>query len=112
LPLFVRPSQPGSSPDQRGPSHWEFSAATGVTAPGGYLGSSRGLRTTAYSIVSVYRELPWAGLQARTSWTAAAQESSIASQYRGYDGNYRSKTRGAEVQSETALLCTSAPLHL
>jgi hypothetical protein len=84
-----------SSPDQRGPSHWEFSAATGVTAPGGYFGSSRGLRKTAYSIVSVYRELPWAGLQARTSWTAAAQESSIASQYRGYDGNYRSKTINA-----------------
>ena len=66
-----------TSPDERGPSQWEFSAATGVTAPGGYLGSSRGLRKTAFSMVSAYHDLPWAGLQARTSWTVVAEESSL-----------------------------------
>jgi hypothetical protein len=84
-----------TSPDRRGPSAWEFSASTGTTTPGGYIGSSRGLRSSAYSIVSMYRDLPWTDLQGRVSWSAAAHESTVATTFRGFPNNYRSKTISA-----------------
>lgn len=84
-----------TSPDQRGPSKWEFSAATGSTTPGGPIGGSRGLRASTYSIVSMDRDLPWAGLQGRVSWSAAAHESTLPTMYRGYPNNFRSKTINA-----------------
>ena len=82
-----------ASPDYSGSSKWEFSAATGTTTPGaGYVGSSRGLRSSAYSQVAADRELPWRDLHARVTWSSSAHESALETEFLGYRGNFRSKT--------------------
>lgn len=82
-----------ASPEYTGLSNWEFSASSGTTMPGaGSLGSSRHLRHSTYTQISVFRDLPWKDLQARLSWSSSAHESQLSSVFLGYDGNYRSKT--------------------
>jgi hypothetical protein len=81
-----------TSPEYVGASRWEFAASTGTTAPGGPIGGSRMLRASNFSRIEASRELPRGGLAARLVWTASAHESSLSSNFRGYDGNYRSKT--------------------
>jgi hypothetical protein len=71
---------------------WEFSASTGTTTPGGPIGSSRMLRSSAFTTVSAFRDLPWHGLYGRVSWVSSAHESARPTSFLGYDGNYRSKT--------------------
>jgi hypothetical protein len=81
-----------TSPEYVGSTRWDFSAATGTTSPGGPLGSSRMLRSSNYSQVAAFRELPWRRVMARVTWTSSAHESTLPTRFRGYDGNYRSKT--------------------
>ena len=81
-----------ASPEYTGESKWEFGAATGTTTPGAGYGSSRGLRSSAFSRIVVFRELPWRDLQARLTWSSSAHESALASDFLGFRGNYRSKT--------------------
>lgn len=81
-----------TSPEAIGASHWDFSASTGTTSPGGPIGSSRMLRTSAFSQVGAYRDLPRRQWQARVTWTSSAHESTLPTTFLGYDGNYRSKS--------------------
>ncbi len=65
---------------------WEFSAATGTTMPGAGAGGDRKLRSTALNRMTATRG------HFELSWTSTAHESSEPSIFRGYDGNFRSKT--------------------
>jgi hypothetical protein len=81
-----------TSPESLGATAWDFSASTGTTLPGGPIGSSRMLRSSAFSQVAAYRDLPWRRTKARVTWTSSAHESSLPSTFLGFDDNYRSKT--------------------
>lgn len=50
------------------------------------------LRSSVFNRFAAIRDLPWRGLQLETSWVAAGHESTRATKFRGYDGNFRSKT--------------------
>jgi len=73
-------------------SSWEFGAMTGTTWPGAGLGSDRALTAAAVNRLSAARRLPWHHVDVELSWSSTAHESSIPSMFRGYDGNFRSKT--------------------
>lgn len=75
-----------------GERRWELLAATGVTLPGAGLGGDRKLGPGAVNRMSVL-SAPWRrDLQLELSWTSSGHESSVPSVFRGYDGNFRSKT--------------------
>lgn len=91
----VRPSRDISitfvtSGDARGASNWEFATATGTTIPGAGAGGDRKLRSTSLNRTSVLRT--FRNMQFELSWSSTAHESSVPSVFRGYDGNFRSKT--------------------
>lgn len=65
---------------------WELAAATGTTMPGAGAGGDRKLRSTALNRMTATRG------HVEVSWTSTAHESSLPSIFRGYDGNFRSKT--------------------
>lgn len=73
-------------------SPWEFLAATGTTSPGMGAGGDRKLRPTALNRTAVFRGFRDRDLQLEVSWTSTAHESSLPSDFRGYGGNFRSKT--------------------
>lgn len=75
-----------------GESNWEFTAATGTAMPGAGAGGDRKLRSTALNRTAALRTLRQPDWQLEVSWTSTAHESSIPSTFRGYDGNFRSKT--------------------
>jgi hypothetical protein len=81
-----------SAPDYEGSSRWEFAAATGSTHPGAGVGSDRALRATAFTRVTALRALGSPTTQLELSWSSTAHESSRPTVFRGYDGNFRSKT--------------------
>src|ERR1051325_1701073 len=67
-------------------SRWELAAATGTTMRGAGLGGDRKLRSTSLNRMSATRG------SLEMSWTSTAHESSVPSVFRGYGGNFRSKT--------------------
>jgi hypothetical protein len=71
---------------------WEFSTSSGTSQPGGPIGEHRFLKQAGWHRLTAARELPWLSLEARASWTAFAHESWIATDFRGFPGNERSKT--------------------
>jgi hypothetical protein len=79
-----------TSGDARGESNWEFGTATGTTIPGAGAGGDRKLRSTSLNRMSVLRT--FRNVQFELSWSSTAHESSVPSVFRGYDGNFRSKT--------------------
>ncbi len=81
-----------TSPSLTGKSQWEFATATGTTRPGLGLGGSRSLRKAAFTRMSVFRDLPWRELQLEIGWLTSAEESLRPTEFRGYYGNFRSKT--------------------
>jgi hypothetical protein len=73
-------------------SPWAFTTASGMSVPGsGGPGASLGLKGAPYHRLAIFRDTKW-GVQAYTTWTATAHESSLEGIYKGYSGNYRSKT--------------------
>jgi hypothetical protein len=81
-----------ASPEPAGRSRWEFASAAGTTDPGFGLGGDRKLRSVPFTRFTVFRDLNTEHLQLEVSWTAAAHESVLPTEFRGYDGNFRSKT--------------------
>jgi len=79
-----------TSGDARGGSNWEFGTSTGTTMPGAGFGGDRKLRSTSLNRTSVLRT--FRRVQFELSWSSTAHESSLPSVFRGYDGNFRSKT--------------------
>jgi hypothetical protein len=79
-----------TSADARGESNWEFGTATGTTIPGAGAGGDRKLRSTSLNRMSVLRT--FRNVQFELSWSSTAHESSVPSVFRGYGGNFRSKT--------------------
>lgn len=72
---------------------WEFATETGTSEPGtGGPGASLGLRATMYQRLAVYRDLGHTPRQAYVAWTSSAQESKLPGIYKGFPGNFRSKT--------------------
>lgn len=78
--------------DAEGKSKWDFAAATGTTMPGAGAGGDRKLRQTALNRTTALRVLGDSDLQLEVSWSSTAHESSLPSIFRGYGGNFRSKT--------------------
>ncbi len=81
-----------SAPESRWSLPWDLTTASGVTLPGAGLGGDRKLRQTAFNRALAHRALPFGKLDLELSWDATAHESSLSTEFRGYDGNYRSKT--------------------
>ena len=78
--------------EERGPSPWEFTTATGTSMPGAGYGGDRKLRSTSLNRTAALRTFQKRDLQLEISWTSTAHESKLPSIFRGYDGNFRSKT--------------------
>jgi hypothetical protein len=73
-------------------SKWEFTTATGMSEPGGGVqGAGLNLQGAPYHRLAIFRDTKW-GVQGYTTWTATAHESKLEGTYKGYSGNYRSKT--------------------
>ena len=82
-----------ASPETTGSSRWEFSTSTGSSTPGGGPWRSLQLREAPYFRLTADRDLPWWDDTAlQISWTSTGHESRLPTVYRGYDGNFRSKT--------------------
>jgi hypothetical protein len=81
-----------TSPEVIGSSQWEFTTATGSTKPGRGFGSDRMLRKSMFTRFAALRDLPWHDLQLEVSLTTSAHESVLPTMFRGYNGNFRSKT--------------------
>ena len=75
-----------------GDSKWEFATTTGMTNPGLGPTQSLGLRSAPYHRLSIHREIGSRGTQAVATWTSSGHESTNRGIFRGFDGNYRSKT--------------------
>jgi len=86
---------------------WEFATETGTSDPGtGGPGASLGLRATTYQRLAVFRDLGQSRRQAYVAWTSSAQESKLPGMYKGFPGNFRSKTVngfGAGVREKRSL---------
>jgi hypothetical protein len=78
--------------ERSGVAVWEFTAATGTTLPGAGAGGDRKLRSTALNRTGALRTLWRPDVLLEISWASTAHESSLSSTFRGYDGNFRSKT--------------------
>lgn len=74
-------------PGGGGPSRWNFSALSGVSAP-----RSLNLSRAGFHRLSVVRDLGESPLQLQLSWTSSAHESRIEGVFNGYPKNLRSKT--------------------
>lgn len=74
-------------PGDAGPSRWNFSAMSGVSAP-----RDLNLSRAGFHRLSVVRDVGRIPLQLQLSWTSSAHESKIEGEFNGYPRNLRSKT--------------------
>ncbi|HEX6099917.1 MAG TPA: hypothetical protein VF432_26625 [Thermoanaerobaculia bacterium] len=74
-------------PGDAGPSRWNFSAMSGVSAP-----RDLNLSRAGFHRLSVVRDLGATPLRLQFSWTSSAHESQIEGVFNGYPRNLRSKT--------------------
>lgn len=74
-----------------GQSHWDFSAMSGMSAPGKVYGSSLNLSRASFHRLTAQRDV-FPHVQAQVQWTSSAHESLVYGEFNGYPGNLRSKT--------------------
>ena len=74
-------------PGDTGPSRWNFSAMSGVSAP-----RDLNLSRAGFHRLSVVRDVGQTPLQLQLSWTSSAHESKLEGEFNGYPRNLRSKT--------------------
>lgn len=76
-----------AQPGGEGPSRWDFSAISGVSAP-----RDLNLSRAGYHRLTVFRDVGSTPLQLQLSWTSSAHESKLGGVFNGYPNNLRSKT--------------------